>query len=177
MKKIVVIGVESTGKSQLCQALAEHYQSVWVQEYARDYLSQYGTEYDFDDLLLIAQGQIRLEDEALQQAQIKEFPFVFVDTDLQVIHIWSDVVFGQSHDWVEQQRAARTCDLYLLTCPDLPWVSDGMREVPDLQQRQRLHQRYEELLKQQPAPWAYVSGVGLERTLSAIKTIQQFNLS
>ncbi len=40
IKKIVVIGPESTGKSTLCLQLAEHYQTLWCPEYAREYLEK-----------------------------------------------------------------------------------------------------------------------------------------
>jgi nicotinamide riboside kinase len=60
--KIVVIGPESTGKSTLCKKLAAHYNSLWVPEYAREYLEKKGTEYNYENLLDIAKGQIALED-------------------------------------------------------------------------------------------------------------------
>ena len=63
IKKIVVIGPESTGKSTLSQQLAEHYKTAWIPEYAREYLLKNGTEYSFDDLYKIAKGQMHLEDE------------------------------------------------------------------------------------------------------------------
>ena len=64
IQKIVVLGPESTGKSTLCAALAAHYQTIWTPEYARAYLSEHGTKYTYDDLLTIAKGQIKNEDEA-----------------------------------------------------------------------------------------------------------------
>jgi len=63
MKKIVIIGPESTGKTTLCEQLATHYQTLWCPEYAREYLLKNGTDYSFDDLLTIAKGQIALEEE------------------------------------------------------------------------------------------------------------------
>lgn len=62
MKKIVILGPESTGKSTLCQQLAAHYNTVWCAEYAREYLLKNGTEYSFNDLLTIAKGQLALEE-------------------------------------------------------------------------------------------------------------------
>ncbi len=62
MKKIVIIGPESTGKSRLCTQLANHYKTSWVPEYARQYLLTHGTDYTFNDLLVIAKGQVALED-------------------------------------------------------------------------------------------------------------------
>ena len=66
IKKIVIIGPESTGKSTLCEMLAEHYQTTWVREYAREYLLKHGTNYSYENLLEIAKGQIKLEEEAIK---------------------------------------------------------------------------------------------------------------
>ncbi len=65
MKKIVVIGPESTGKSILCEQLAAHYNTLWVKEYAREYLLKNGTEYSFENLLDIAKGQVVAEELAI----------------------------------------------------------------------------------------------------------------
>ena len=76
IKKIVVIGGESTGKSTLCEQLASHYETVWVTEFAREYLEQLGREYVEQDLLQIAKGQLNAEDEAITKAN----QFLFCDT-------------------------------------------------------------------------------------------------
>ena len=47
IKKIVAIGPESTGKSTLCQQLAQHFNTTWCPEYAREYLNQNGVKYDY----------------------------------------------------------------------------------------------------------------------------------
>ena len=66
LKKIVIIGPESTGKSSLCDQLAEHYDTIWCKEYAREYLLENGTDYTYDDLLTVAKGQVRLEEKATE---------------------------------------------------------------------------------------------------------------
>ena len=58
LQKIVILGPESTGKSTLCEALSKHYNTIWCEEYAREYLSKNGTDYNFENLLTIAKGQI-----------------------------------------------------------------------------------------------------------------------
>ena len=69
--KVVVIGPESTGKSSLCEQLANHYNTEWVKEYAREYLLTNGTEYSYDHLLEIAKGQLDLENAAIQLVENK----------------------------------------------------------------------------------------------------------
>src|SRR6476620_1084080 len=69
LKKIVVIGPESTGKSTLCKQLAEHFDTLWCPEYAREYLLTHGRDYAYDDLLTIAKGQLHLEDEYMEKVR------------------------------------------------------------------------------------------------------------
>ncbi len=64
--KVAVIGPESTGKSTLCELLAQHYNTQWCPEFAREYLLTHGTDYTYDDLLYIAKGQLAMEDEYVQ---------------------------------------------------------------------------------------------------------------
>ena len=90
VKKIAIVGPESTGKSTLAEGLAKHYQTVWVPEYARGYLNKLGRGYDQSDLIKIAQGQLGLEDECVNDAK----RFLFCDTNLVVIKIWSDFKYG-----------------------------------------------------------------------------------
>ena len=66
LMKIAVIGPESTGKSTLCELLAQHYNTQWCPEFAREFLLTHGTDYTYDDLLYIAKGQLAMEDEYTQ---------------------------------------------------------------------------------------------------------------
>lgn len=167
MKKIVIIGPESTGKSTLCTQLAAHYDTVWCPEYAREYLLKNGKEYNYTDLLTIAQGQQALEDELADQAN----RFYFIDTNQYVMKVWCEVVYQQCHPWILQQIAERSYDLYLLCDVDLPWIADELREYPDLQMRQQLFTMYKDLLIQDGTPWATISGTEDERLQTAIRQI------
>ncbi|HVW60128.1 MAG TPA: ATP-binding protein, partial [Puia sp.] len=82
IRKIVVIGPESTGKSTLCEGLAAHFRSDWVPEYAREYLLRHGKEYQFPDLMTIARGQLELEERhaAALVARKDDDPILFIDT-------------------------------------------------------------------------------------------------
>jgi len=85
LKRIVVIGPESTGKSTLCGMLAQHFGTDWCPEFAREYLLTHGTDYSFDDLLTIAKGQLAMEDEYAEKAgraaDAGQAPALFIDTD------------------------------------------------------------------------------------------------
>ena len=166
MKKIVIIGPESTGKSTLCEQLAAHYKTSWVEEYAREYLLKNGTAYTFENLLDIAKGQITNEESANGQP-------VFIDTDMYVMKVWCEFVFEKCHHWILNRIVERKYDLYLLCNIDLPWVKDELREYPDLKTREKLYHHYKDIMVNQNVPWVDISG-GYERRLQkAIEAVDQ----
>ncbi|RYD90515.1 MAG: ATPase [Sphingobacteriales bacterium] len=169
MRKVVIIGPESTGKSTLCRQLAQHYDTAWCPEYARTYLEVNGTKYNYQDLLRIAQGQLALEAWMEEEAKGR---YYFVDTDMYVLKVWYEIVFGDCPPWILKQCAAQHTDLYLLCNTDLPWVADGMREYPDLEMRQRLYKVYLDLLVNDGRPFAIISGTEEERLQCAIQAIE-----
>lgn len=190
LKKIVVIGPESTGKSTLTQLLAQHYKTEWCAEYAREYLTTHGTEYTFEDLLTIAKGQVELEDsyQLLVVSDKKKTnnsplitnnsplttnnsPLLFIDTDMYVMKVWCEYVFGKCHPYIYEQIAQRKYDLYLLCNIDLPWVRDELREYPDEGPRRELYAIYKEILQNQPVPWVDISGNYDERLEKAIASV------
>lgn len=174
IKKIVVIGPESTGKSTLCAKLSRHYNSLWCPEYARDYLTKNGTNYSYDDLLTIAKGQLQLEDAYMNSAQSGDKAsgrYLFIDTDMYVMKVWCEFVFGKCHPWILNQIVERKYDLYLLCKPDLPWVKDELREYPDETRRIKLYHYYKDLLVHQSTPWAEISGGYEERLQKAMNAI------
>jgi NadR type nicotinamide-nucleotide adenylyltransferase len=173
LKKIVIIGPESTGKSTLSNALAKHYNTIWCPEYAREYLLTFGKIYTYDNLLEIAKGQIALEEKYLQEAKDKHQSLVVIDTDMYVMRVWCQYVFQKVHTWIEEQIAERTYDLYLLCQPDLPWTKDELREYPEENIRKELYGIYKNILINQSVPWAEVSGTGEARTQSAILSIDK----
>lgn len=166
MKKIVVIGPESTGKSVLCEQLAQHYKTAWVPEYAREYLLKKNSTYHFDDLLEIAKGQLESENRISEKHP--ELPLLFIDTDMHVMKVWCEFVFEKCHHWILNRIAERKYDLYLLCNTDLSWVEDELREYPDVAQRVKLYHHYKEAMINQPAPWVNISGNYTERLQKAI---------
>jgi NadR type nicotinamide-nucleotide adenylyltransferase len=187
LKKIVVIGPESTGKSTLCEQLAAYYKTSWCPEYAREYLLTHGKQYTYDDLLTIARGQIALEDKYVEKVNgqwlmvNKETPenspftihhsLLFIDTDMYVMKVWSEFVFGKCHHYILNQLKERKYDLYLLCNTDLPWVKDELREYPDLETRQKLYHIYKDIMISQPVPWVDITGNNEARLQKAIAAV------
>jgi NadR type nicotinamide-nucleotide adenylyltransferase len=170
IKKIVVIGPESTGKSALCAQLSAHYETLWCPEYARSYLVDKGINYNYEDLLEIAKGQIQLEDEIYFQLQTqqKNRPY-FIDTDMQVMKVWSEYVFENCHRYILNQIAERNYDAYLLCTPDIPWEADALREYPDEVTRVKLFHYYKDALTHQSLPWIEIAGDYAARLEKAVR--------
>ena len=172
MKKIVIIGPESTGKSTLCEQLAAHYKTEWVKEYAREYLLKNGTDYTFDNLLEIAKGQLVLEDTAAASLTTHHSPLV-IDTDMYVMKVWSEFVFNKCDSSILNEIVKRHYDLYLLCNTDLPWVADELREYPDLHSREVLFHYYKDAMINQPVPWVEITGNNEQRLATAISAINK----
>lgn len=181
IKKIVIIGPESTGKSTLCKQLAEHYNTLWCPEYAREYLLKHGTDYSYEDLLIIAKGQIAHEenyelrmmnDELKTHSKfITHNSKLFLDTDMIVMKVWCEFVFGKCHQLILDELKTRKYDLYLLCNIDLPWVKDELREYPNEAPRIELFNIYKNILEKQQTPWTLISGFGESRLHNAIHAI------
>jgi NadR type nicotinamide-nucleotide adenylyltransferase len=177
IKKVVIIGPESTGKSTLCRQLAEHYHTLWCPEYAREYLLKHGMNYSYDDLLTIARGQIELEEKSIVKCELsmdKHFDSpLFIDTDMYVMKVWCEFVYGKCHRFILDQIKKRKYDLYLLCNIDLPWVKDELREYPDLERRQQLYEIYKNIMTNQPVPWIKINGDYEQRLQKAIVAVDR----
>ena len=175
--KIVVIGPESTGKSTLCEQLAQHYNTTWVREYAREYLIDNGNEYTLSDLHKIAAGQLAAEDRAVKEITNHESPteksMLFIDTDFQVIKVWSELVFNSCSNDILNEIVNRSYDLYLLCEPDIPWVKDELREYPDLITREKLFHHYKEAMLAQSTKWCLINGDYQKRFEKAVTAIDK----
>jgi NadR type nicotinamide-nucleotide adenylyltransferase len=173
LKKVVIIGPESTGKSTLAENLADHFGCLWVPEYARTYLENLGKTYVYDDLLKIAKGQLSLEDEM----SLNSSKLLICDTDLNVVKVWSEHKFGKVHPWIEAQIKMRKYDLYLLTDIDIPWQDDPQREHPDPTMRRYFFELYRQILEDCGVPFEIVSGTEMNRRGFATEIIKRFFLS
>lgn len=180
IKKIVAIGPESTGKSTLCRQLADYFNTIWCPEYAREYLHQHGVHYNYHDLINITQGQLAMEDYCVEQLEAENTisetanRLLFMDTNMYVMKVWYEYVFGRCEQLVLNEVAARTYDLYLLCNIDLPWTADEMREYPDEKPRIELYHIYKDLLLNQNTPWIEISGNYEQRLQAALRSINKF---
>jgi nicotinamide riboside kinase len=156
----VLTGPESSGKTTLATALAEHFAVPLVAEQARSFLARRiaaRTAYLPSDLMQIASLQAQAESEAdAGQAQL-----VVADTDLQVVCIWWQEKFGAIPAGLARAYAHQTPRHYLLCAPDFAWQPDELRENPH--DRDRLFEVYLEDLQRRDLRYSTVDGARQER--------------
>lgn len=166
MKKIVVIGPESVGKTTLCEILAKNNDAEWVPEYAREYVEKLERVYCYSDVEHIA----RIQFEQFSQKTEKEF--LIYDTDLIVTKVWFEHVFHKVPEWMNGAILQEKVDLYLLCKPDLEWIAEPVRENPNL--REYLYDWYLQEIKKTSVPFEEIEGRGEERTITAQQAIDKW---
>lgn len=165
LRRVVVFGPESTGKTTLAAQLARHYGTRWAPEYARPLLDQKGGVCDEADLPRIALGQRASEHALARQAR----RVLFCDTDALTTTIWADWLFGRCPDWIRDEARARRYDLTLLLDVDVPWVDDSQRFLAD--QRQEFFQRCREALEAHGRPYVVIRGDWARRWAEATAAV------
>jgi NadR type nicotinamide-nucleotide adenylyltransferase len=164
--RIALLGPESSGKSGLAEALAEHFKTAWVPEYARTFLSERPGNYTREDVLYCAAGQRALEDAKATEAD----RYLFCDTDMINFKIWLTDKFGSAPTWITDDLASRY-DAYLLTSPDLPFVKDPLRENES--RREHFFEVYRREITAAGIPFEIISGKGDERIHAAVAAVEK----
>lgn len=164
IKKIVIIGPESTGKSTLSKQLAQELRTVWVQEYAREYLEQRDGKYTYEDLLQIAKGQIGQEEKLVSTAK----EYLICDTDLYVLKVWSEHKYGKTHAFILEEIATRNYDAYILCNIDLDWAPDPLREHAEPEMRSYFYNIYKDIVLSSGKTFTIVSGSEQDRLEQAL---------
>lgn len=167
--RIALTGPESTAKSTLAKALANHFNGTFYPEYAREYFQVHSTQYNYSDLEVIAQKQVaQYEDSADSKSE-----YVFFDTWLIVTKIWFQWVYHKEPAWLEAKITSLPIDLYLLCKPDIPWEPDPLREHGG-EERLKLFEHYKGELIRRKFNFVEIGGMGEDRIQNAIQAILRF---
>lgn len=170
VKRVCIVGAESTGKTTLAQKLAEHYRTDWVPEYGREYCVEkwkhgYTDTWTTEEFVTIAREQARLEDEAARTAN----KVLICDTDPFATSIWHVRYMNRPSSAVEAIASRRKYDLYLLTGDEIPFEQDGLRDGEHI--RHWMHERFVEELTTSKRPWAILTGAFDDRVSRAVHLI------
>ena len=169
--RVVILGAESSGTTTLAQALAAHFQTVWVPEYGREYCEQNWSGLDYvwrsEEFAEIAREQQTRENEAARAAN----RVLICDTNAWATRLWHHRYMNEFSPAVEEIANAGRADLMILTDVDVPFVQDGIRDGEAI--RAQMHQHFVEQLNAQAAPWLLVAGdhqTRLQRAINEIET-------
>jgi NadR type nicotinamide-nucleotide adenylyltransferase len=158
VNRIAILGAESSGKSLLAQALANHFSTVWVPEYLREFVDEQGRVPRQEEQIHIARTQLQREDDLAKVANI----WLFCDTSPLMTALYSRHYFDDVDPALSALELAHAYQFTLVAAPDFPWTPDGLqRESPMV--RQRVHEELLDVLDEREIPFLLVEGSLTER--------------
>ncbi len=178
IKKIILFGPESTGKTTMSLELAKHFRTIASPEFARHFvdIKKANTEaeslediIEWKDVEAIAIGQIH------QENLLEEFAnkILFCDTNLVTTHIYSKLYFGKSLEWMDSAVEKQAYDFYILLTVDVPWVADFQRD--ESLNRTELFNTFKAELDKRNANYKTISGDNYkDRLRQAIEIVEDF---
>jgi HTH-type transcriptional repressor of NAD biosynthesis genes len=161
VKRIVLIGAESTGKTTLAAALAERFNTQWVPEFGREYWEKKVAGFDMkgplpaftsEEFIHIAATQQQRENQAARNAN----KVLFCDTNAFATGTWHERYMNFRSPAVDAIGQRDKADLYLLTEPDFPFVQDGFRDGESI--RDWMHNHFAQQLEHTGVPVLKLAG-------------------
>ncbi len=169
LRKIAIVGPESTGKSFMASRLAREFETWYVPEYSRYYCEGLDKTYTLQDELNMFYGQVALENSLVD---VIDHPLLFCDTTILTVKIWSDHLFGSTPPEVLAEIRLRPYDYYLLMDIDLPWEDDPLRDFPD--KREYFMEVWKMELSDLNADYTIIRGEGEVRYQNGIHAVRSF---
>jgi NadR type nicotinamide-nucleotide adenylyltransferase len=167
VKRVVILGSESTGKTTLAAELASHFHTVSVPEFVRGYLDARGAPLDASDVEPIARGQIAVEERLLAAAK----RLLILDTDLISTEVYAQHYYGVCPEWISRAATERRADLYLLTDIDVAWTPDPQRDRPLM--RAEMQALFRDALERRGFAYTEIRGDWVERRAAAIAAVEE----
>ena len=168
MYRIAFIGPESTAKSSLSAQLARHYNTKWVPEFSRDYISKLNRPYGIDDVLHCIKMQIAEENKVADSA----FKMYFTDNEIINGKVWLLDKYNEYPDWIDSEIEENPYDLYLLTYPDIEFIADDVRENEN--RRMYFYEWYKRELDKYKFNYEIIKGIGEQRFQNALIAVENF---
>jgi NadR type nicotinamide-nucleotide adenylyltransferase len=172
VKRIVLLGAESTGKTTLARALAEHYGTVWNPEFGHAYSwfraapADDWASWTTAEFVTIAQLQNWYEDFMATQAS----RVLFCDTNAWTTGLFHEVYLGSRSPEVDR-LATRAYDLAIVCDPMTPFAQDELGARRDGPHRAAMHEAYIRHLDETGTPYVVVAGTHAQRMQQATTAV------
>ena len=125
LRRLALLGGESTGKTTLARALAERLHTAWVPEYGRQRWEELRATLSVDELVAVARRQIDWEERA---AAAIDTPAAWLVCDTTPLTTLQYCLHDHGSAPAElQAMALRRYDLTVVCEPDFEFVQDGCR--------------------------------------------------
>ena len=175
MRRVVLSGVESVGKSTMAQDLARRFGGLLVPEFGRTYTERLRRDLTLEDHYAIAEGHEIAADQAASAGP----PILIEDTDIVMTSAWVTMLFG-SLDFAASGggrdpilgRWPSRADLHLLLAPDVPFVKDPVRMFGEADARARFHEVVLAEFRARKLTPVLVTGSWEKRTETAVRAIE-----
>ena len=167
LRRVAIIGPESSGKSTLTARLAAHYGTRYVSEYGRTYLDAMGLEIHTDAILHIVRGHRAAEEAMARQCH----RLLFSDTESIITRLWSQILLGHVPEVVEEYVREERYDLYLVMAATEVWQADIQRFQLEASARREFEGKCVEVLESLGRPYVILDGDWEQRRLQAVAAV------
>jgi HTH-type transcriptional repressor of NAD biosynthesis genes len=166
VKKIALVGSESTGKSTLAKRLAEHFQTEYVPEVARNII-EHTKDCKIEQLIEIAASHAK----AILLKQKSANKILMSDTELLITRSYAAFLFNQklcAENWIVE---ANQFDLYIFLENDCPFIQDGTRL--NEKERDALNDHHKVFFEANNIKMVFIGGDWENRFNTSVKTINE----
>jgi HTH-type transcriptional repressor of NAD biosynthesis genes len=173
VKKVVVVGTESTGKSTLVRNLAKLYNTNYVEEFGRVFYEQLGDGV-VDVSLPTDYAEIAMQHKLNEKKQAETANKVlFIDTEANVTQYYSRLYADHFDGIVDSIASRQDYDLWLFLEPDVEWVNDGTRTFGEHEVRKKNNELLKKMLDERGVEYISISGSYLDRVEKSMRHINE----
>ncbi|MBQ6588541.1 MAG: AAA family ATPase [Butyrivibrio sp.] len=173
VKKVLLIGVESSGKSVMTVNLANYYNTNYIEEAGRDLSEKSGTDTlmldeDFTEILLT---QKLNEMKAVEQSN----RILFCDTDCLITQFFLKFLGGNEENikLSDAIDALNSYDLVLFLAPDVKWVQDGDRSTEIRDNRDKYRKMIADIYESHGKKFEYIEGDYLTKFNKCVELVDK----
>lgn len=172
VKKVVIVGTESCGKSTLVKNLANLYNTNYVEEFGRTYYERLGNCADVT--LTKDYAEIAFEHKYQEKKQTeKANKVLFIDTEAVVTQYYAHLYLDYHDNVVEEIIKAQEYDLWIFLEIDVDWIDDGTRLHGEDQTRRDNNEYLKNMLEERDISYTTISGSFEGRLSAAIDKVDE----